>query len=61
MGRFKCYDIAEPVIDEATKQFHGMIESPNGKELLKSLCDKIDTFIESVDADALCVMSGVCN
>ena len=56
MGRFKCYDIAESVIDEPTKQFHGMIESPKGKELLKSLCDKIDTFIESVDADGFSVV-----
>lgn len=56
MGRFKCYDIAESVIDEATKQFHGMSESPKGKELLKSLCEKIDVFIEAVDADGFSII-----
>lgn len=56
MGRFKCYDIAESVIDEATKQFHRMTESPKGKELLKSLCEKIDVFIDAVDADGFSIV-----
>lgn len=56
MGRFKCYDIAESVIDEATKQFHGMTESPKGKELLKALCEKIDVFIDAVDADGFSIV-----
>lgn len=55
MGRFKCYDIVESVIDEATAQFRGMTESPKAKELLKDLCEKIDVFIESVDADAFSI------
>lgn len=55
MERFKCYDVAESVIDEATKQFYGMKADPKRKEIVKALCGKIDSFIDAVEADSFSV------
>lgn len=51
MKRFNCYDIASQVLDEATKQFSELKENSQRRSEVESLCEKIDAFIEAVDAE----------
>lgn len=55
MERFKCYDIASQVLDEATKQFSELKENPQRRIEVESLCEKIDAFIATVDAEGFSV------
>lgn len=52
---FKCYDIAESVIDEATARFHGMKVSERLKNQFKDTCEKLDKAIEAIDAESFSV------
>lgn len=48
MSFVKCYDVAEMVIDEATRQFGYVFEvDKRKKQELKECCDKIDVLAEN--------------
>jgi hypothetical protein len=50
MGKIKCFDIAEMVIDEATKQFKHLAILDNDRvDILKDYCDAIDNLSDEFD------------
>lgn len=51
--QLKCFDIAEMVIDEATKQFSPIwIEDEEKKKIFKQYCDTLDSISEEFDGEA---------
>lgn len=51
--QLKCFDIAEMVIDEATKQFSPIwIEDEEKKKTFKQYCDALDSISEEFDGEA---------
>ena len=53
MSFVKCYDVAEMVLDEASKQFAPLFrENAERKQILKSYCEVIDSLAEEFNAES---------
>ena len=53
MSFVKCYDVAEMVLDEASKQFAPLFrENGERKQILKSYCEVIDSLAEEFNAES---------
>ena len=51
--QLKCFDVAEMVIDEATKQFFPIwTVNKEKKEIFKQYCDVLDSISEEFDGEA---------
>ncbi len=54
MLQFKCYDVLEPVLKEATKQFAPVwVQDKESTKILQQYCSVIDSFMEEFGASGI--------